>query len=134
MLREDASCRHQATDQPPGQFLGRVPCGLLAIIGAPGTGKTWLMAFIAIIRSVAGKKISCHAPTNAATSVFFHRYVNILQKNGWDHDYLAIRHYGAHLEVAIVIKFLLSQHDEEQWNTDPQYQSYGSSEDADIGK
>lgn len=115
------------------QFLARVPCGLLVIIGPPGTGKTFTMAWIAVFRSVAGKKVSCHAPTNAAASVFFNRYVSILTNNNWHDDYLALRHYGAHLEVAVVVKFLLAGHSDEQWNTLPQYQFHGTSEDADIG-
>lgn len=106
---------------------------LVCIIGAPGTGKTWLIALLAIVRSVAGKNLSCNASTNAATSVFFNRYVSILKKNRWHDDYLAIRHYGAYLEVAMVVKFLLLKHTEKHWTTDPQYQSYGASEDADVG-
>lgn len=34
----------------------------------------------------------------------------------------------------MVVKFLLAEHNEQQWNSDPQYQSYGSSDDADIGQ
>lgn len=34
----------------------------------------------------------------------------------------------------MVVKFLLAGHSEEEWNSDPQYQEYGSSDDAEIGQ
>lgn len=115
-------------------YSSAMPCGILFIFGPPGTGKTWFMAMLAVARTCAHRKIACQTPTNAATSVFYNQYLKILEDVGCKDHFLAIHHYPAHIEVAIVLRFLRSDHGREEWDSDPHYTSFTETSDTDVAK
>lgn len=103
-------------------FSSAVPCGILLVFGPPGTGKTYFISTLAVGRTCAHRKIACQAPTNAATTVFYK-----------DH-FLALHHYPPHIEIAIALRFLRSQHGKEEWDSDPHYTSFTDTSDTDLAK
>lgn len=87
-----------------------VPCGILPVFGPPGSGKTFFIALLAVSRTCANSKIACQAPTNAAFTIFYNRYCQVLDSVGCKNNFLAVHHYAPHIEIAIVLRFLRSQH------------------------
>lgn len=115
-------------------YSSAVPCGILLVFGPPGTGKTHFIAILAVARTCARRKIACQAPTNAATTVFYDRYRTILEEIGCKDHFLALHHYPPHIEIAIVVRFLRSQHGRDEWNSDPHYMSFTETSDTDVAK
>ncbi|KAG8157717.1 hypothetical protein KVR01_012379 [Diaporthe batatas] len=91
---------------------------------------------LSVARTFVNRKIACQAPTIAATTVFYDRYLTILDGVQCKHHFkfLAIHHYPPHVETAIVLGFMRSQHGKDEWEADPHYTSFTETSDTDVAK
>lgn len=105
----------------------RVYGGVLLVAGAPGTGKTTFIAQLVAGRVSARKTVSCFAPTNAAATVFFTRFMSIIKQIDCHDHFLAIRAFGTHIEVHVIMNFIQNGHGQHEWDNHPFYNEQHSS-------
>lgn len=99
----------------------RVVGRILLVADAPGTGKTTFVAQLVAARVTARKSVSCFAPTNAAATVFFERFMRVLKQLDCHNHHLVIRGFATLLEVHLIVHFLRNGHGQREWDNDPYY-------------
>lgn len=100
-------------------FTSRIPLGVLAIIGPPGTGKTDVLAMLTAASIQSGAIIGASAPSNSAVTVLLNRVSSWMHRMECINDFLVVRAYASHVEVDITKYFLKSGHQQSDWDSDP---------------
>lgn len=99
----------------------RVHAPIWSILGAPGTGKTHLVAFLVNCLNVGGNKASAATASNIAATELCRRVYRLMGAHG--HKFLVVRPFSNWTEVKKVAGFITSGHTLEDWQNNPLYSS-----------
>lgn len=103
------------------EYGSQVPAPILSILGAPGTGKTQLLAFLTNCLMKSGKKVSAAAASNATANELCDRIHKLMGYH--NESFLVVRAFSNWEEITKVRVFLADRHSQEDWQTRPWYGS-----------
>lgn len=102
-------------------YCKQVPSPILSIIGAPGTGKTQVVAYIINGLNKGKKVVAAAAASNVAATNLCDRVHKVMRLH--PDDFLVVRPYSSWAELKRCVGFLSNGHTWEDWLNNPVYSS-----------